>query len=294
MEVFRHLRNCSGQLENSEKVEILNKFTRKLKRSGYKANTRANILRSGTTYYFRKLRIELQGGPRMNRRNDQNAVPKRRLKIGATENWFRRRRGGVKEAIKKENDWRLRQYVDNKTNNSVDNNKKTIRRVYHPGQRLTRVPTHNTTTTHQTTPRHPETTLRTHNTNTTQNTKNTTTPIYMQVEATLQVPNTKNSELCKRIQAAEDQLSMATRTKKIRIIERGGQRLIHALSRTDPGQNDRTCQRNNCKNCQGRLQIKEMIQQQKDQGHNTNNTKEKNGNQLPIAEEKEFATKLTA
>ena len=70
MEVFRKLRNCSMQLDKEEKVRILGKFVEKLHRSGYNKNARANIIKSGVTYFYRKMSIQLQGGPSVNMRSE--------------------------------------------------------------------------------------------------------------------------------------------------------------------------------------------------------------------------------
>ena len=140
MEVFRRLRNCSGQMTIDEKTTILEKFLQKLKQSGYKYSTRKNILLSGVTYYFRKLRIELQGGPRMNKICERNGVAKRRIKLGVNQNWFKRRRGGIKGAIRKETDWRITQKHDISTLENTEKRDRKPKPVYNPAKQLTRKP----------------------------------------------------------------------------------------------------------------------------------------------------------
>ena len=71
MEVFHRLRNCSGQIPTTATMTILEKFILKLKHSGYNHSTRKNIILSGVTYYYHRLRIELQGGPAINKRNEK-------------------------------------------------------------------------------------------------------------------------------------------------------------------------------------------------------------------------------
>ena len=81
METFCRLRNSSPQLDNTEVIKVLQKFLQKLNRSGYITKTRNKIITSGVMYYTRKMRIELQGGPTVNRISEKNTVGKRRLKL---------------------------------------------------------------------------------------------------------------------------------------------------------------------------------------------------------------------
>ena len=82
------------------------KFISKMRASGYSKETIAGILKSGLTCYYRKVRIELEGGPKLNRRQDNQDVARKRKKIGASEQWFKRRRGGAEEKRKKDHGWR--------------------------------------------------------------------------------------------------------------------------------------------------------------------------------------------
>ena len=66
----------------------------------------AGIVQSGTRFYYRKLRSELEGGPRVNARCDTMDVQRKRAKLGAAERWFRRRRGGEREVARKDMGWR--------------------------------------------------------------------------------------------------------------------------------------------------------------------------------------------
>ena len=49
------------------------------------------------------------------------------------------------------------------------------------------------------------------------------------------------SLLCKLMQTAEDDFSRATKTREIRVLEKGGQKLVDILPRTDPEQSNRFC-----------------------------------------------------
>ena len=94
MEVFRRLRNTSRQLSLEAKNNILSTFVKKMRMSGYSCRTVDGILESGLQHYYRKLKIDLTGGPALNRREDNDAIGSRRMKMSAKHNWFRKR-GGV-------------------------------------------------------------------------------------------------------------------------------------------------------------------------------------------------------
>ena len=106
MEVFRRMRNTMRQATQKHRCQILEAFIRKLRKSGYVEQTVTGIIRSGMQFYSRKLKIELQGGPPVNQRKVDEVVARRRAKLGGTENWFARRRGGEKERAKKDHGWR--------------------------------------------------------------------------------------------------------------------------------------------------------------------------------------------
>ena len=108
MEVFRRARNTSRQVTMESRISIVCDLVLKMRKSGYIQATVEGILESGLTMYYRKQRIDLQGGPPLNRRDESNTVQKRRQKLGASESWFARRRGGKGESNKKENNWRFK------------------------------------------------------------------------------------------------------------------------------------------------------------------------------------------
>ena len=81
-------------------------FVVKMRRSGYVQESVEGILETGITTYYRKLRTDLHGGPPLNRRDETETVHNRRSKLGASERWFARRRGGQREVERKVNGWR--------------------------------------------------------------------------------------------------------------------------------------------------------------------------------------------
>ena len=75
-EVFRRLRNTGRNVENDERVRILDKFTEKLRRSGYRERERGEIIRAGIRCYYKRLRIEKEGGKKVNGNKGKRSVRK--------------------------------------------------------------------------------------------------------------------------------------------------------------------------------------------------------------------------
>ena len=109
MEVFRRMKNTTRQLNVRTRVNILCQFVLKLRKSGYIEKTVDGIVRSGLKFYERKIRMDLEGGPPIYRRSEEDTLQRRRKKLGATEQWFSRRRGGARETEAKTNGWRNRE-----------------------------------------------------------------------------------------------------------------------------------------------------------------------------------------
>ena len=65
------------------------------------------------------------------------------------------------------------------------------------------------------------------------------------------------------MQKAEDNYCLATGAKRIRMIERGGSRLLDLLGRNDPWAQQRTCGDVNCVTCLSRTWIKEKTKEAK-------------------------------
>ena len=100
-EVYRRLRNSTRQLSLRAKAGLLCTFTDKLRKSGYGQRSVDGIMISGVTQYYRKLEIDLQGGPPLNSGGGEDEVTRRRAKASASQDWFSRRRGGQEERERK-------------------------------------------------------------------------------------------------------------------------------------------------------------------------------------------------
>ena len=78
------------------------------------------------------------------------------------------------------------------------------------------------------------------------------------VEATLLVPYTLGSTLKKRIQRVEDNFNALVGEHRVRIVEAGGDRIIHLLGRNDPWVGDQGCGDAQCVPCRSRQWLKEQ------------------------------------
>ena len=223
-ECFRRLRNTARQVPSSVRTQILCKFVNKLRSSGYTQKTVNGLMESGTRCYYRKLSIELQGGPRVNNRDDSQDLPRRRRKMGEATNWFRRRRGGPTETARKDNGWRSCSGTGSLTGGA-------------PGgqsRRRTNVECQESSSP-----------ITTHGTQEQERAK----PDARQIESTLLIPYTKGAVLQKMMQRRDDQLTEMTGSRRVRVVESGGDKLVHLLRRNDPGSTKRFCKDKACTPC---------------------------------------------
>ena len=77
------------------------------------------------------------------------------------------------------------------------------------------------------------------------------------VEATLTVPFTPGSVLKDAIQKIDEDFCKLVKSRKIRVIEAGGDKLINLLGRNDPWSNQRVCDDSECPPCTTRTWINE-------------------------------------
>ena len=211
MEVFRRLRNTSRQLSLEAKVDLMDVFTVKMRRSGYGTQTIEGVLRSGQQHYYRKLRADLQGGPALNRRDDKDEMGSRRTKMSAAQGWFRRKRGGAAATERKDQGWRMSQ----RPRDSRDQV---------PGQHGPRrgVRMHVKEEKMQPHPKSQEI-------------------VQVRTVSTLLVPFTVGGALQKLVQCAEDSYVDLIGGERIRVIEKGGDTLLNLLGRNDPWSAKRSC-----------------------------------------------------
>ena len=236
MEVFRRMRNTSRDLTMEARASILKEFIVKMRMSGYVEATVRGVLVSGLNFYTRKLRIELQGGPLLNTRTEHGVVQKRRRKLGATEGWFSRRRGGEKETTMKDHGWTQAQ---DKAGPRVG------------GQRGRR-----------TLSKYPNTNLKEKG-GPTSNPGPNDGPKTM---ATLLVPYTMGSRLKEEMQQAEDRFVALVGGSRVRMVEQGGNVMGHLLGRGDPWASGRSCDDASCMTCSSRRWLREEQKSAKKEG----------------------------
>ena len=94
MEIFRRMHNTSRQVTADCRANIMRIFIAKLRSSGYNQGACRGLITSGLRYYYRKMRISLEGGPPINQRKEEDTITRKRSKLGASQRWFARRRGG--------------------------------------------------------------------------------------------------------------------------------------------------------------------------------------------------------
>ena len=210
MEVFRRMRNSSRQLTVQARADLLSTFVKKLRMSGYVEKTVEGILHSGLTFYTRKVKIELDGGPPLNARSEEQVVQKRRQKMGAKESWFQRRRGGQEEVHQKEHGWRKnKDQGKDRTPGGRSRGRKT----------LPKYSKYSRTNGREEGPGSPW-----------------DQPKDVKVVTTLLVPYTIGSALKDRMQGAEDNIAAILGGGKVRIVEKGGTSCLTSSVGTIRGQ----------------------------------------------------------
>ena len=80
------------------------------------------------------------------------------------------------------------------------------------------------------------------------------------------VPYTLGSSLKKRMQSAEDHFNKLVGEKRVRVVEAGGDRIIHLLGRNDPWSSEHSCGDKSCIPCGSRAWLKEQKSQAKRSG----------------------------
>ena len=236
METFRRMRNTTHQASLSARSSILKKFIYKVRKSGYSQSSCNGVIESGLHHYYRKLRIDLEGGPRLNLRNERDAVQKKRRKMGANHNWFSRRRGGVEEKWKKENKWRT-PVRDQATRTAGQGSRQSGKH----------------------TPRNSRSSPQ----GQTQETRQEEKP---RIISTLLVPYTVGSHLQESMQNAEDEFCRMTGGEKVLIVEKGGEKLANLMCRNDPWAARRVCTDSSYVSCSSRTWLKDQKRAAKKSG----------------------------
>ena len=166
-------------------------------------------------------------------------VARRRAKLGGTENWFVRRRGGEKERAKKDQGWRGSQGQD-RAPTSGGRGRRT----------LTKYPN----------PNNPQPTRGTPMASTNKGEEKDREP---KVITTLLVPYTMGSKLKNSMQKTEDEFRLLVGGPRVRLVEQGGDILSHLLGRNDPWASRRTCGDKQCVPCRSRVWLQSQQKEAK-------------------------------
>ena len=85
-EVYRRLRNTGRNVETKIRIQIVDKFVEKLRRSGYRERERGEIVKAGVRCYYRRLKSE-KGGKKVNGGREKRSVRKIK-KIVNKNKWY--------------------------------------------------------------------------------------------------------------------------------------------------------------------------------------------------------------
>jgi hypothetical protein len=108
MEVVRRMSNTDRKTSPADRAEILIKFASKMADSGYGASTRLEVIKSGTSRYYRMIQADITGTRRLHR-SSAEMKDGRTLKPLHSRKWFCKRvRGGVPQRTMKDNPWNIR------------------------------------------------------------------------------------------------------------------------------------------------------------------------------------------
>ena len=227
----------SRQLTLQSKGEIINDFIVKLRRSGYNEKSVDGIVKSGLGLYYRKLEIDLQGGPPLNSGGGGDEITRRRSKASASQDWFSRRRGGKEETLKKDNSWRIKEQQQQGAEPKVGGARHRVwgRRTQSPSK----VPQPKSLPDQE----NPRKTI-----------------------STLLVPFTVGSGLQRVVQEAEDTFSSLVGSARVRVVEQGGDTLINLLGRNDPWAARGRCSDPACLVCSSRIWLRDQEKQSRKSG----------------------------
>ena len=198
------------------------------------------MIQSGTRFYYRKVRLDLEGGPSLNMRSKRDLVSKRRSKAGAAKDWYARRRGGQEEVWKK-TDPEQQRYHGGRVRQQ-------------PGQEHQR-------------PRPTSSVQGGGDVQLKTGEPQEEQQLSKEVTAILLVPYTLGSVLRDLIQRKDKEfVTLVGGGKSVRVVENGGSKLINTLGRNDPWSADRSCSDVDCVPCGSRRWIREQKKLAKSRG----------------------------
>ena len=231
-EIVRRLCNTSQELDDKTKQDILSIFMRKLQLSGYSQRLRADILEAGVVTYRRKERAQVLGIQPIHRLAGFDQAARRRAKVLGKTNWFRPKR----------NDWKKRLLARESEEVGVHQAKPASQERQHgrggprsgqgsrgAGREGGAGPSTAGPTPRQGGPQAPGTN-------------------HDHVEGIMFVPHSPDGGLARSIQWEEDIFARLHRIGRVKVVERGSQRLMDLLGKKDPWAKS-SCMRPDCMTC---------------------------------------------
>ena len=232
-EGVRRLCNTSRELGDLVKADILSTFMRKLQLSGYGQSTRANILEGAVKTFRMKERAEALGVQPVHHLSTHNQEQRRRDKMTAERDWYKpgksswKRKLLEKEKLLKdqgtlEPGTGSRTYDPVRGGSQLQHHQQLGSQGHPPRSRL-----HQSTKAMHSPPA-----------NSTTSWGRTKVPGQVppnsRTEAILFVPHTPDGAMAKLLQRAEDKFSSVHGIARVKIVKRGGSKIMDILGKKDP------------------------------------------------------------
>ena len=91
-DLVRRLLNTGEDLPDEERIEVINNYTLKLKRSGHSEEKTREIILGGIRGYERKVRRRKKEGKPLYRTSDESLQPRQMKKLMGSKSWYRKKR----------------------------------------------------------------------------------------------------------------------------------------------------------------------------------------------------------
>ena len=246
-EGVRRLCNCSRELDLGAKCEIMSKFMRKLQISGYGQATRANILEGAVSTFRKKERAETLGLRPIHRLSSHNEEQRRRAKLTGKRDWYKPGRANWKKQLQ----LLEKSLKDQDHGGPSDSNIKETKdpRPHQPGPSNENPEGLGQPRTRTTAPGPPR--ARPAAPGMAPQGPSPTMAPNSRTEGILFVPHTPGGALSKALQKAEDTFAKLHNIARVRVVERGGAKLMDLMGRKDPWSPTNCC-REDCMTCKSK------------------------------------------
>ena len=198
-DIERRMRNCDRDLPMDRRAVHLTEAMAKMARSGYSEEVRAEVLVAGLKAYYRNIEREEQGAGRVNRPATEGADKRRAPQYLGSKTWYKEPTSTVK---KPQGQDAMGTAADN-TERNMNHMKRSPRgiRNVNPGPE-----------------EKPESGKK----------------WILRYESVLFVPATPHAALKKTLQGAINQQAKINGTPSVRVVERGGTKILQLLSQANP------------------------------------------------------------